>query len=188
MKKIPYTIHDVLGFKLYAYENRFHGHIKTKIELADQFCQLSLIKMSLIIKKTYRGSIFPFRLLDDWNFIHKANDYAIYDIQNGNALFYIVDQQDMFDILATPMQFNYGYKILYDVAKERKGIPTPNIDTIKNFGWKSLDEIKGNDFMEPLALWESYPVEVRKDIRGTNNESYYFMKDKKVTKIQAKSA
>lgn len=186
MKTVPYTIHDVLGFKLYAYENRFQCLIKTKIELASQFCQLSLIKMSLILKQKYKGNIFPFKLLEGWN-THKAGDYALCDVQYGNPLFYLVSQQDLFDILATPIQFNYCYKILYDVKKEKRGVSTPNIDIIKTIGWKSLDEISNDrDFLEPLPLWESYPVDMRKDPRGSNNEVYYFFTGtKEVIKIQA---
>jgi hypothetical protein len=180
MKLIPHTTFDVLGFNLYSYELRFYGLAKDRLEFAPLFCQLSLMKMSLIIRQRYKGNIFPFKFKQDWN-IHKANDFALCDVQSGHPQFYVLEHDTLFNILKTPMQFNYSYRVLYDMEKEKIGISTPLIDSIKNIGWKSLDEMDRMDycFHEPLPVWEPYPVDIRRDYRASNKEIYYVQDENK---------
>lgn len=183
MNKIPFTVFDVLGFTIFRYEQRFLGHIRNISKLTPHLCLPSTMKLILMVKQFYSGSLQPFEIQEDWN-EHKAGDIAILDVKESHSCFYIIDQKNIIDILSTPTQFRYGYKVLYDVNRENFGIDTKQIASIKYTEWSSIDTMADDmSFHQPLPLWQTYQIEVRIDPRLSTKEMYHIKEGDKWVKI-----
>ena len=188
MVKIPYTTFNVLDFTIHKYEQRFLGNIKSICNLSTSLCQFSMTKLVYITGHLYKGNILIFEFTEDWNG-HKINDICLYDLLEGHPCFYVIDRENLEDILSTPMQFRYSYKILYDLKKEQAGIETKQIASIKNTPWTSMDEVYKkfveSEFNDPLPLWDTYQLEIRLDPRREINETYYISENGKCRKFKA---
>lgn len=183
MNKIPFTNFDVLGFTIFRYEQRFLGHIRNISKMAPHLCLPSTMKLILMVKQFYSGSLQPFEIQEDWN-VHNAGDIAILDVKEGHQCFYVIDQKNIIDILSTPTQFRYGYKVIYDINKENLGVVTKQISSIKNTDWSSIDTMADNmSFHQPLPLWKTYQIEARIDPRPSTKEEYHIKEGTKWVKI-----